>query len=166
MVAAAQGADALRGAAGIDVRKAFQLGNIDLPAVAVCFLPHVSAVGDILADEGVQGRQVDALFLEQDHVHAAADVHAHQVRDHILPDGHGGADGAALPRVDVRHDPDLRPGGKRLIAKRLNLPGRGGLDFIGINDCVSVKAVDIYHQYSFELFVILYITYEGTPKRW
>ena len=56
VVAAAQGADALRGAAGVDLPAAFQLGDVDLSAVAVGLLPHVSAVGNVLADEGVQGR--------------------------------------------------------------------------------------------------------------
>ena len=50
---------------------------------------------------------IDFLFRQPDGVHPAADVHAHDVRDSPVRDRHGGADGAALARVHVRHDANL-----------------------------------------------------------
>ena len=71
-------------------------------------------------------------------VHSAADVHAHKVWNNVFADRHSSADGAALARVNVRHDAYLRARRKRLIAKCTNLPLRGGLEFVGVDYCCGV----------------------------
>ena len=53
MVSAAQSADALERAPGVDASEALQLGEVDPFAVAVGLLPHVPAVRDIFADERI-----------------------------------------------------------------------------------------------------------------
>ena len=54
-------------------------------------------------------------------LHAAPDVHTHQIGHNLVADGHGGADGTALAGVNVGHEPDAAARRKFLIAQLLNL---------------------------------------------
>ena len=101
---------------------------------------HVAPVRDVFRDERIELGQVDALFLKPHNIHAAADIDADEVRYNVFAHRHGSPDGAALARVNVRHDADLRSRRERLIAKRADLPLRGGLDFVGVNFCGGVGA--------------------------
>ena len=56
---------------------------------------------------GVQLFKVDLDLTEVDGVHTAPDIHSHHGGDDLIGNGHGGADGTALARVDVGHDADL-----------------------------------------------------------
>ena len=103
MIAAAQGSDALLGPQKVHMLCTFQLPQVDLPGVAVGLGADGKARGDLGADELVQLLQLHMLVLEDDGLHAASDVHAHQIGTDLVPDGHGGAHGAACTGVDVGH---------------------------------------------------------------
>ena len=106
---------------------------------------HVAPMRDVFRDERIELGEVYALFLKPHHVHAAADIDAHEVRNDEIVHGHRSPDGAALARVNVRHDADLRALREILIAERLYLPLRGGLDDVGVNDGGGVGAGDLNH---------------------
>ena len=126
-------------------RAAAQLFDIDSSVAAVRPLAHVPPVGDVLADERIELGEVYALLLKPDNVHAAADIDAHEIGYDEIVHGHGSSDGAALARVNVRHNADLRARRERLIAERLNLPLRRGLEDVGVNFCRGVGAGDLNH---------------------
>ena len=114
VVAAAQGAQTpLQPLAVFQVPVAPKRRQVEvlLPTV-----PHPFSGGDEVSDL-VQLGQVKLHMAQLHGVHAAADVHAHQVGDRLVRDGHGGADGAALTRMDVRHDPNAAPGGEFAVAQ-------------------------------------------------
>ena len=70
---------------------------------------------------GVHPLKVDVHPAKLHGVHTAPDVNAHNVGDRLVSDGHGGADGAAPARVDIRHDPDPGPGGEIVVAHSADL---------------------------------------------
>ena len=116
MVAAAERAEALLCPSGIDLFDADKLVNVDAPVAAVGTLPDVAPVGDVLPDERIELGEVYALLEKPDYVHAAADIDAHEIGHDEIADGHCRADGAALARVNIRHNPDFRSRGELLIA--------------------------------------------------
>ena len=140
MVAAAQRAEALLRPAGIDLFEAEELLYVDAPVAPVGAFSDVAPVGDVLRYERIELGEVYALFLKPHHVHAAADIDADEVGYDEIAHGHGSSDGAALARVNVRHDADLRSRRERLIAKRADLPLGGGLDDVGVDDGGGVGA--------------------------
>lgn len=140
VVAAAERAEALLCTARVDLFDAVELVDIDSPVTAVRPFAHVAPVGDVLADERIELGQVQALLAEKHDVHSAADIDADEVRDDVIADRHGRADGTALARVHVGHDAYLRARRERLIAKRADLTLRRGLDEVGVNFCVGVCA--------------------------
>lgn len=116
MVAAAERAEALLCPSGIDLFDADKLVNVDAPVAAVGTLPDVAPVGDVLPDERIELGEVYALLGKPDYVHAAADIDAHEIGHDEIADGHCCANGAALARVNIRHNPDFRSRGELLIA--------------------------------------------------
>ena len=106
---------------------------------------HVAPMRDVFRDERIELGEVYALFLKPHHVHAAADIDAHEIGYDEIVHGHRSPDGAALARVNVRHNADLRSRRERLIAKRADLPLRRGLDDVGVNFCGGVGAGDGDH---------------------
>ena len=106
---------------------------------------HVAPMGDVFRDERIELGQVYALFLKPNHVHAAADIDADEVGYDEIVHGHRSPDGAALARVNVRHNADLRSRRERLIAKRADLPLRRGFEFVGVDYCCGVGAGDLNH---------------------
>lgn len=155
VVAAAERAEALLRAARIDLFDAVELVDIDAPVAAVRPLAHVAPVGDVLADERIELRQVQALFAQAHDVHAAADIDADEVRDDVFANRHSRADGAALSRVHVGHYPDLRSRRERLIAERIYLTLRRGLEDVGVDFCGGVGAGELNH------FTILSVAYKS-----
>ena len=69
-----------------------------------------------------------------DGVHAAADVHAHNVRDRLIHHSHGRPDRAALAGVHVRHDADAASLRELVVAHAADLLDRFLLDHVGIAD--------------------------------
>ena len=147
VVAAAQGAQGALQALGVlQLTVTAQAGEVKalLPT-----LPDVSPAGD-----GVGGRvqlfKVDLDLTEVDGVHPASDIHPHHGGDDLIGNGHGGADGTALARVDVGHDADLAIGkglGVADLADLLygSLVHGGGEALGGV-----VLSYDLYHDaYSF-----------------
>ena len=145
MIAAAQRAQTLLRAACVDLLEAEKLLYVDAPVAAVGAFAHVAPMGDVFRDERIELGQVYALLLKPDNVHAAADIDAHEIGYDEIAHGHRSPDGAALARVNVRHDADLRARRERLIAERLNLPLRRGLEFVGVDYCCGVGAGDGDH---------------------
>ena len=128
VVAAAQGADGVAGPVLVDLAKAAKRAQIDLLLVGVGMLPNLHSRRDIGADETVQGLQIQGFIVQDGGLHAAADVHAYHVGYHLVVEGHGGADGAALARVGVGHHPDAAAGQKVLVAHRGDLCPCGLVD--------------------------------------
>ena len=106
VVAAAQGADGVAGPVLVDLAEAAQRAQIGLGLVGVGVLPYLHPRGDVGTDKAVQALQIQRLLVQNGGLHAAADIHAHHVGHHLVMEGHGGADGAALARVGVGHHPD------------------------------------------------------------
>ena len=145
VVAAAQGADALFRPQQIDVFCAAQLPQVDLAAVSVRLFPDGKAGGDLFIDQLVQLLQFQTPLPDADGLHAAADVHPHQIGHHLVGDGHGGADGAALAGVDIGHQPDAAARGKFLIAQLLYLCKGGAVHHIGEDFGLVVFSSDFDH---------------------
>ena len=104
VVAAAQGAQGSLQPLGVfQLAVTAQAGEVEalLPS-----LPDVPPAGDGMSGR-VQLFKVDLDSTEVDGVHTAPDVHPHHGGDDLIGNGHGGADGTALARVDVGHDADL-----------------------------------------------------------
>ena len=138
VVAAPQRADALFRPEHLNVPEAAQLLQVDLVRVPVDGGAHRKAGGDFLPDQLIQLLQLQMVLPEPGRLHAAADIHPHQVGDHPVGDGHGGAHGAPRPCVDVGHQPDAAAGSKLLIAQ-LNHLGDGRLvHHVGKNLCLIV----------------------------
>lgn len=109
----------------VDLAETVQRAQIGLFLVGMGALPDLHARGDVGADETVQDLQVQGLFLQDCRLHAAANIHAHHVGHHLVMEGHGGADGAALARVGVGHHPDAAVFQEILVAHGGDLrPGR------------------------------------------
>ena len=125
---------------------AAQLVQIDLAEVAVGPVPDGEAGGDFLIDQFVQLLEFHIALLDAGGLHAAADVHPHQVGHHLIGDGHGGANGTALAGVDVWHKPDTAARCERLVAQLLNLCDGCVIHNIG-EDFSRVKlALYLYHN--------------------
>ena len=80
--------------------------QIDLVCIAVGLIANGKARGDLGADQLVELLQLHVLVLQPDRLHAAADVHAHQIGTDLVGDGHGGSHGAACTGVNVGHHAD------------------------------------------------------------
>ena len=121
VIAAAQGADALFRPQQIHMRGTVQLRQVDLAEIAMGLVPNGEAGRDFLINQLVQLLQLQSVFPDAGRLHAASDIHPHQIWHHFIRDGHGGADGAAFPRMNIRHQPDAAACCKFLIAQFLNL---------------------------------------------
>ena len=108
-----------------------QFAQVDLIEIAVGLIPDGEAGGDLLIDQLVQLLKLQSSLPDAGGLHAAADVHPHQIGHHLVGDGHGGADGAARPGVDVGHEPDTAARRKFLVAQFLNLCDGGTVHHIG-----------------------------------
>ena len=78
-------------------------------------------------------------------VHAAADIHADDVGDRPVLHGHGGADGTALARMDVRHDADLAACRKLVITHPADLLDGLVLDDLGKADRGIYLSLNFHH---------------------
>ena len=108
-------------------------------------LPHGKSGRHLRTDELVELLGLDVCFLQECRFHAAADIDAHQIRDELIGDSHGRADGAAGSGVDIGHDADLRALRKGLIAQLLDLCDCTGVDAVRKNSGACLGAVDREH---------------------
>ena len=118
MVSAAQCAEAaLQAFCVLQTSIAVQLCQVKtfLPS-----LPGIHAGGDIVRG-GIHLLHVDLDRTQTDCVHTAPDIHAHDIGDCLVGDSHGGADRAALPGMDIRHDADSAIRCERIVAHPANL---------------------------------------------
>ena len=146
VVAAAEGTDAVQCPFGVDVCIAVQPGQIDLCGIAMGRIPHGKAGGDGGADELVELLGLEMRLPQDGGLHAAADVHAHEIGDELVGDGHGGADGAALACMDIGHDADRSALCEGLAAQLKDLCGAGLVRFFGKNAGAGVCALDDKHS--------------------
>lgn len=93
----------------------------------------------------VDAREVEPPASQADRVHAAPDVHAHQVGNHLVDDGHGRADGAAHAGMRVGHDGDARAARELLVAHGADLLDGGIFDLRGVAGGGGVRAFDFKH---------------------
>ena len=134
VVAAAKGADAVHGAAQVDLSRTAELCQINPAIQRMGRFPHLPAIGNLLADQPVQPVKVDLPLGQLHRLHAAADINAHHAGHDFVLYGHGGADCAALAGMDVGHDPNFAAGKLRPIAHRLDLVARRILQCGGVAD--------------------------------
>ena len=149
VVAAAQGADALAGAIQVHGVGAAELGQVNLVVVGVISVPDGQAGRYLAVDELIQPLQLHPLAGHRHRLHAAADVHPHQVGHHLVPNGQGGADGAAHPGVDVGHDAYLAARCEGLVAEGLNLAAGARFQLIAEDQGGVVGSFDLDHIRSF-----------------
>ncbi len=88
---------------------------------------------------------VNVCFSQGHSIHVATDIHTHYVGHCLICDGHGGADGAALAGMDIRHDPDLRSFGHGVIAHAPYLLNGIVLHHCRVADCCIYFSFDLYH---------------------
>ena len=94
---------------------------------------------------GVHLFHVDFCFAEIYRVHAAADIDTDHIGYRLVPDSHGGADGAAFPGVDIGHNADSAALSKRAIAHSLNLLDGRILDNLCITESGIYFSFDFHH---------------------
>ena len=123
-----------------------ELGQVNLVVVGVAAVPDGEAGGDFAVDELVQPFQLHPLAGHRHRLHAAADVHPHQVGHHLVADGQGGADGAAHPGVDIGHDADLAARREGLVAEGLDLAASARFQLIAEDPGGVVGSFDLDHR--------------------
>ena len=147
MVPATQGADALFCPEQVHMAGTAQFAQVDLIEIAVGLIPYGEAGGDLLIDQLVQFLKLQPSLPDAGGLHAAPNVHTHQIGYHPIGDGHRRADGAACPGVDVGHEPDTAAGREFLIAQFLNLCDGGAVHHIGENLGLVVFSFDFDHGF-------------------
>ena len=124
-----------------------QLTQVDLIEVAVGLIPDGEAGGDLFINQLVQLLKLQPPLPDAGGLHAAPDVHTHQIGHHLVGDGHGGADSTARPGVNVGHEPDAATRRKFLIAQLLNLCDGGAVHHIGEDLGLIVFSFDFDHNF-------------------
>ena len=147
VVSAAQSADAPFRPQQIHMAGTAQLVQVDLIEIAVGLVPDREAGGDPLIDQLVQLLKLQPSLPDAGGLHAAANVHAHQIGHRPVGDGHGSADGTALARVDVGHEPDAAAHREFLIAQLLDLCDGGAIHHVGEDPGLTVFSFDFDHSF-------------------
>ena len=124
-----------------------QFAQVDLIEVAVGLIPDGEAGGDFFINQLVQLLKLQPPLPDAGGLHAAPDVHTHQIGHRPIDDGHGGADGTALAGVNVGHEPDAAARRKFLIAQLLNLCDGGAVHHIGEDLGLIVFSFDFDHNF-------------------
>ena len=115
-------------------------------------LPYVLAGGHLVAGL-IERLHVDVALAKVDRVHAAADVDAHDVGNHLVPYGHGGSYGAASTHVHVGHDAHLAAFRELGVAHGAHL-----LDGLVLYDCGEALrrcVASLYLKHSFSSFPLI-----------
>ena len=141
MVAAAKGAEAALQALGVlefpVAAKGLQIEG--LPAT----LPNVHTGRNIMR-RLVQMFKVDRRLKQANRVHAAANVHAHNVGHSLVMNGHRRSDGTALTGMHVGHDPDLATLGEGIVAHSADLLNGSVFDDIAIGNGSCDLSFDLH----------------------
>ena len=154
MVAAAQGAKAPFQTSGI-LQSAVAAQVLQVEALLPPF-PDAETGGNEVGG-GVHLWHVDLHPAQVHSIHAAADIHAHDVGYGLVLHGHGGADGAALAGVHVRHDADAAAFGEVIVAHPADL-----LNGLVLND---LGKADRGIYFSFDFHPIAYLLLENEKSR-
>lgn len=107
-------------------------------------LPDVFAGRDEVRG-GIQLCQINVDPAQIYGVHSAADIHAHDIGNNLIPYCHGSSNGAAPPCVNVGHDSYLASLGKRIVAHFANLFDCLVFDDLGVADCGIYFSLDFHH---------------------
>ena len=142
VVAAAERADAADGAGHRHGLGAPERPQVELLHVRVGRIADAKAGGDGFLDEGIKGGQVEVALAQADGLHATPDVHAHQIGDDFVGDGHGGTDGAPRAGMDIRN---LAAGDEGLVAEGLNLRKRLVVHLVGEHLGIRIRTLNLNH---------------------
>ena len=141
VVAAAKGAKAALQALGVlqfpVAAKGLQIEGL------LATLPNVHPGRNIMR-RLVQMFKVDLRLKQANSVHAAANVHAHNVGHGLVMNGHRRSDGTALTGMHVGHDPDLAALGEGIVAHSADLLNGSVLDDIGIGNGSCDLSLDLH----------------------
>ena len=113
---------------------------------------------DLFSDDAVKFWQVNTLLFQFCRKHPAPYVYPHQVRDHLVPYRHGGADHTSRAGMAVGHDPDAGALHARLVQQAYHL-----------GYCCPVSRVRKYLRcikFSFYLKHRLYLPLLCMPSGW
>ena len=94
---------------------------------------YLHAAGDVAVHYLIQAREIQFLLTQVHREHTAADIHAHNVGNHLITQVGGEPDDTALAGVHIGHDAHLRPRKRRLRQKLCNLLLRQLIHLIGVN---------------------------------
>ena len=92
----------------------------------------------------VQMFKVDRRLKQANRVHAAANVHAHNVGHSLVMNGHRRSDGTALTGMHVGHDPDLATLGEGIVAHSADLLNGSVFDDIAIGNGSCDLSFDLH----------------------
>lgn len=156
VVAGAQGACGKAGFFQIDVVPAVQLAKVKVLHQPVGCFPHGKTGRNFFPNNGVQLLEIPYFSRYLRHGHVAAGVDAHKSRQNRVRDGHGEADRADFPRMNVRHDADSCVFCSRIVADHLKL--REGIVFNCVCFCSEnssgcVCSVDCHSSHIFLLYL-------------
>ena len=111
--------------------------------------PDLKTCRHIPADNAVEPLEFNVPRLYLTDQHSASDVDPHELRDDLVRDGHGKADGADLARMAVRHYPYFRAQRKIVVADRLYLVSCVIFDVRCVYDRISKISFYSVHEFSF-----------------
>ena len=80
-------------------------------------------------------------------IHAAANIYAHHIRHHFVPDGHGSSNGAALSGMHVGHNTHTASFRQLIAAHAKDLLPRKFVHDFGIGNGCSYDSFDMFHLY-------------------
>ena len=103
VVSAAEGTYALFSPQRVYMLYAVKLCKIDLFAVAVRLFAYGEARGYLFIYELVELLKLNMLFLKLYSLHAAADIHSHEIGYHLVGDSHSSTDSTACACMDIGH---------------------------------------------------------------
>ena len=89
--------------------------------------------------------KIDFHISQPHRIHPAADVHSHDIGHRFVRDGHGSADGASLPCMNVGHDPDFAALSEFVIAHSADLLYGFLLHHSAEADCLVHFTFDLKH---------------------
>ena len=135
VVSAAQSSNTFFRPEQVHMLRAKQVLQIHLAGVSVGLVPDLEAGGDFFIDQLIQLLHLKVCFPNPDRLHPTANIHADQVGDHLIGDGHRRANRTPRPGMDVRHKPDAAPRGKFLIAEGNYLRNGRFIHHVSVNFC-------------------------------
>ena len=69
-------------------------------------LPYASSAGNLM-NRRIHSLKINFYRTKRNRIHPAADIHSDNVGNHLIVDRHRGADRAAFPGMNIRHNTNL-----------------------------------------------------------